>query len=275
MLDSFSATVSALETSLEALRSPRTDSYSYIECVRSIWSLHDETVNIWTHMVAAGFYSTTLLTYILYRSSRPATEPSALLVFLIGASLCFSLSAIYHTFANHSDAGFWQRMDHFGIATFIWAASSAFSIACFAKHRLTQRLYTTSVTACALVSFYQLQRDVTHWSEVSWARFSTHALYGALASLPALHCASGVAHRSSRAQQQLLSSFATFVVLNTAGGVIYATGVIEQITQLQSASTTTVGTSHQVMHLFAIAGSWVFKQGIHSFYRDTEPKVER
>lgn len=226
-------------------------------------------------MVAAGYYSTAVLAYIFCRRSRSENDAPALLVFLVGAMLCFSLSAIYHTFANHSNAGFWQRMDHFGIATFIWAASSAFSIASFAKHQLMQRLYTTSVTACALVSFYQLQRDVTHWSEVSWARFSTHALYGALASLPALHCASEVAHRSSEAQRQLLNSFAAFVLLNTGGGVIYATEVIEQITRLRSISFTLVGTSHQVMHLCAMAGSWLFKQGIKSFYEKTATDKRR
>lgn len=263
---STSATVAAIERSLEALSTARINSDSYADCFGSIWSLHDETLNIWTHMVAAGFYSITALIHIIRRTTRSEPDSCAILIFLVGAMLCFAFSALYHTFANHSDAGFWQRMDHFGIATFIWAASSAFSIVCFAEHRLTQRLYTTAVTAFALVSFYQLQHDVTHWSEVSRARFTTHALYGALASLPALHSASVVPHRTSSAQQQLLRSFAAFVILNTAGGIIYATGVIEQMTKVRS---TSVGTSHQVMHLFAMVGSWVFKQGIHSFYRST------
>jgi hypothetical protein len=41
---------------LSAFQQRRPHSASYMECARSIWHLHDETINIWTHLVACAVF---------------------------------------------------------------------------------------------------------------------------------------------------------------------------------------------------------------------------
>lgn len=263
MLNVIRSVSASLIPPLESLGSPRLSSQSYLDSAYSIWSLHDETINIWSHLVAAGYHGISALVYLTScQARRVDAEAYATISFAIAATQCFSCSALYHTFSNHRNAGFWQRMDHFGISTFIWASSAAFSVLCFAERPSIRFAYTTVVTAFAMLSLWQLQQDVSHWDEISWARFTIHAIYGSLASLPALHCASSIAHQSSQAQRRLLTSFCTFVLLNSIGGVIYATEFVERITTAESRF---VGTSHQVMHIFAIVASLVFQSGIRTF----------
>lgn len=246
----------------EAIGRSRTASQSYLDCVSSIWYLHDETFNIWSHLAAAAYFTFKALRFTIRRWNTSSGAVWAALLFQLGAALCFCLSTLYHSFANHIHAGLWQRMDHFGISAFIWASSSTFVILCFADYRATQQFYTMALTALALLSLAQLRNDVTHWAEVSWARVGTHAIYGGLASLPALHCASDLTHQQSQARQQLLRSFCALILVNLVGGILYATELLEQTTQ---AYTGLVGTSHQFMHVSAIAGAWLFNEGIQTF----------
>lgn len=252
----------AATLALEALTNSRHLSHSYLDSLNSVLSLHDETINIWSHLLAATFHGYATLSKFHCQTRRYDAGSCAAGIFSTGATICFSCSALYHTFSNHSDAGFWQRMDHFGIATFIWASSACFSILCFAERPSARLAHTTVITAFALFSLWQLQQDVTHWDEISWARFTIHAIYGSLASLPALHCASDIFHQSSHAKAELLRSFGTFVLLNGIGGMIYATKLVEKITEVDPLP---LGASHQVMHFSSIGATWIFQKGIRSF----------
>ena len=257
---------------MQALRRSRPISISYSDCASSMWSLHDETINIWSHLVAACLFMHAAVQFMARHTTAVSRESCAVVLYLLGATVCFSLSAIYHTFANHRNAGIWQRMDHFGIAAFIWASSSAFSTLCFARYRATQHCYMLLLTVLAVLSLCQLGVDVTHWAEISWARVSTHAVFGSLASLPALHCACNVTRPSSKAQRRLLRSFWALVALGGIGGAIYATELLEQV---KSTEHSLVGTSHQAMHIFAVAGAWLFKGGLHSFHANMMTRNSR
>lgn len=248
---------------IEALNRSRGLSHSYVECASSIWSLHDETFNIWTHLAAATLFAVAVVRSGVSRDTAPNRAKCTNLLYLTGAVVCFSLSTLYHMFANHVYAWFWQWLDHFGIAIYIWASSLTFSILCFAGDQTTQLSYSVVVSVLALLSLFRLQEDITHWDEVSWVRVSTHAIYGGLASLPALHCARNITRSGGKAQQQLLRSFGILVLLNTVGGLLYATEVTEQIARTKIGL---VGTSHQAMHILSVAGAWTFKKGIHSFH---------
>lgn len=251
----------AATLSFEALANSRHLSHSYLDSLNSVLSFHDETINIWSHLLAAAFHGYATLSNFDWTRRYDAGSCAAF-IFSTGATICFSCSALYHTFSNHSDAGLWQRMDHFGIATFIWASSACFSMLCFAERPSTRLTHTTVVTSFALFSLWQLQQDVSHWDEISWARFTIHAIYGSLASLPALHCASDIFHQSSQAKAELLRSFGTFLLLNGIGGMIYATKLIERITEVDPLPS---GASHQVMHFSSIGATWIFRKGIQSF----------
>lgn len=101
----------------------RPASNSYRASVRSLAYLHNQTGNIYSHALAA--IATAALGIWLLRHARGAQRyPSAgaedwlvFGAFFVGAAVCCTLSALFHTFANHSRAGhgLWLRMDFLGI----------------------------------------------------------------------------------------------------------------------------------------------------------------
>ena len=96
---------------------------SYRDCFRSCSYLHNETGNIYTHLLATLWM---ILLPIIYYPYAKEHYPKAngddwtvFALFFLGGALCFGLSTAYHTVANHSQAvhDVYHRLDLLGIST--------------------------------------------------------------------------------------------------------------------------------------------------------------
>lgn len=106
----------------------RPASNSYGKSFASVGYLHNETVNIWTHMIgallalagAAGAYQ------ILGPRYESATSEDILVFscYFLGAIGCLGMSATYHTISNHShEVAVWgNKLDYLGIVFLIWGS---------------------------------------------------------------------------------------------------------------------------------------------------------
>lgn len=103
----------------------RPDSNSYRRSFASLTHLHNETVNIWSHLIGAVLFL--CIGTFLYRqvSTRyAAATDSDLLVFacfFAGAVVCLGMSATYHALSNHSpEVSRWgNKLDYSGIVFLI------------------------------------------------------------------------------------------------------------------------------------------------------------
>lgn len=92
---------------------------------RSWWYLHNETVNIYTHLIPAVVFllgEWFILQYLVGKYSRAtSTDFVVFSSFMLTATICYTFSALYHTLMNHSCAvdHFWHRLDMLGIGIFI------------------------------------------------------------------------------------------------------------------------------------------------------------
>jgi len=70
------------------------------ECLMSIFQIHNETANIWTHLIGVFFFCSYLLdNYYKYES----TPQKTMFYVSVGACItCYLLSCVYHTFNCHS-----------------------------------------------------------------------------------------------------------------------------------------------------------------------------
>lgn len=99
----------------------RPPSYSLRVSGRSLLTLHNETINIYTHLLPAILFlaSPSVILYYLHQSylTVNTTDDIILVLFALTAAVCLSFSACYHTFTNHSKSvdEFWLRMDFAGI----------------------------------------------------------------------------------------------------------------------------------------------------------------
>lgn len=107
----------------------RRTSNSYRGCFSSLFYLHNESVNIWTHLLGSVLFTTLGATafYFYERLIAPrystATWTDILVFgcFFTGAFLCLSLSATFHALCNHSPAvAKWgNKLDYTGIVCLI------------------------------------------------------------------------------------------------------------------------------------------------------------
>lgn len=103
----------------------REEFQSAAECLRSIFSLHNETVNIWSHLLpAAGFIFGQLLIQALIDHYYPEAAALDRFVFacnVAAAIVTMTLSSLYHTLMCHSEhvSSLWLRIDYVGILTLI------------------------------------------------------------------------------------------------------------------------------------------------------------
>lgn len=103
----------------------RPESFSTSACFASLTYMHNETVNIYTHMIPAivFLFAQTFILFLLHRRF-PEAKPLDYIVFsffLLSACIAMSLSFLYHTLMNHSMgiSYLWLRLDYVGILALI------------------------------------------------------------------------------------------------------------------------------------------------------------
>jgi adiponectin receptor len=94
-------------------------------CFKSMITMHNETVNIWTHMVPAFIFTFgqfVLQLLIQYNFPEATTLDRVVFATNLGcAIITMTLSCLYHTLMCHSEnvSNLWLRIDYAGILTLI------------------------------------------------------------------------------------------------------------------------------------------------------------
>ena len=99
----------------------RPASYSYFHSLASLCWLHNQTVNIYSHLIGSVVFIT--CSYWFHRElvaryeSASKTDIFVFDVFFLGAISCLALSTAFHAFANHSAEVYhvWLVCDMLGI----------------------------------------------------------------------------------------------------------------------------------------------------------------
>lgn len=100
----------------------RPASNSYLKSFQSLFYLHNESVNIHTHLLGAFLFL--FMSFTVYAFEVHAVSAADVCVFgcfFLGAVLCLGMSAIYHTISNHSPlvARQGNQLDYVGIVLLI------------------------------------------------------------------------------------------------------------------------------------------------------------
>ncbi|KAF5618250.1 hypothetical protein F25303_13066 [Fusarium sp. NRRL 25303] len=95
---------------------------NYLQVVKSLTFLHNETCNVYTHLIGAillPFFATTRFQHIYWSQyiDAPRTDFIMFSVFFCSAESCLIFSAVYHLIGSYSREveQFWHRMDLLGI----------------------------------------------------------------------------------------------------------------------------------------------------------------
>ena len=98
--------------------------FSSWACFKSMITLHNETVNIWSHLIPATIFTVgqvALQLLIHYRFPEASVLDRSVFAINVGCGItCMLLSSLYHTLMCHSEvSSLWLRIDYVGILTLI------------------------------------------------------------------------------------------------------------------------------------------------------------
>ncbi|CAH8505068.1 unnamed protein product [Schistosoma intercalatum] len=88
-------------------------------CFKSIFRVHTETGNIWTHLLGCGsFFAITIFMLIQSGALLQWQDKLVFSAFFFGATVCLGLSCLFHTLSCHSKSigRLFNRLDYTGIA---------------------------------------------------------------------------------------------------------------------------------------------------------------
>ncbi|KAI9660949.1 MAG: hypothetical protein M1821_009276 [Bathelium mastoideum] len=106
----------------------RPASGSYLDSFQSLGYLHNETVNVYSHLLGAiSVIFAAALLFSAIGERYPLADADDLLVlscYFTGAVACLGMSATYHLISNHSEtvAQFGNKLDYLGIVSLIWGS---------------------------------------------------------------------------------------------------------------------------------------------------------
>jgi adiponectin receptor len=189
----------------------RPQSNSYIKSYKSLGYLHNETVNIYTHLL--GAISAFISSIILYRVLEPrydtATKEDVWVFscFFLGAIACLGMSATFHTINNHSHevAKWGNQLDYAGIVFLIWGSFIPVLYYGFQEDQELMKTYWAMVSKTILYKHHVLGADSSsdhdsssmyrsciHTSEISHAsappvsraHVRLHGLVGCISHVP-------------------------------------------------------------------------------------------
>ena len=98
---------------------------SFSRCFGSMFRMHTETWNIWTHLFGVVMFCVLALCVYVFGMSKisllPWHEQLIIGAFFLGAIMCLSFSFLFHTVSNHSEdvAHLFSRLDYSGITALI------------------------------------------------------------------------------------------------------------------------------------------------------------
>ena len=202
---------------------------SATECLKSMFRIHTETGNIWTHLIA--LYVFIMMTIALYthpplmdtfHADMPLSDKLIFLCFLVSAMLCFLFSTLYHTMACHSERvlKIFVRLDYVGIVLLIIGSSVTwlyYGFYCQYYHKVA---YMIAIALPAIPTFIMIMTNRFSKPEYRAMRFSVFASLALVCAAPLLHSTiqNGIGHAIERGG---FNQTLAMAALNLLGALLY------------------------------------------------------
>ncbi|KAJ3547772.1 hypothetical protein NM208_g1348 [Fusarium decemcellulare] len=240
----------------------RPASYSYLKSMASIFEVHNETANIWSHLLGSAHFIVVLYSFATLPKVSRLADTLAVALYQLCVAVCFFLSTIYHTFCDHSLPmyRFGNTLDHLGIVLVMWStgiSTAHFTFSC-SQHSTLRNIYMTasslSAIACAVFTLQPKFRTPAF-------RLVRALAYGLLAIclfLPVIHgCMTFGLERLSDVMH--IESLLLLIVIQSTGAAVYAARVPKR---WFPGAFDILGQSHTLMHVLVYMGALVRLAGL-------------
>ena len=240
---------------------------SFTGCFKSMFRMHTETWNIWTHFLGFVFFVMLCLGIYVYGDyitylfedidvyQLPATEQAMLFCFFLAAMICLSCSAMFHLFSNHSKtvSYIFSCLDYSGIAILITGSSIPayyYGFYCQTISRYVHMAISGALCiACVVLSLW----DKFSARAYRPLRFTTFVLFGVYGAIPTLQIAIGEGIEKQHIVQAL-TGILMMGGLYLLGALLYVLRFPERIFP---GKFNTWASSHQIFHVCVVCAALV------------------
>ncbi|KAF9328808.1 hypothetical protein BG006_008083 [Podila minutissima] len=242
----------------------RRETFSYRKSLASLGYLHNESVNIWSHLLGAlAFVIISPIAYfrvIGVLDTVQWTDIGVFYAFIAGAIICLSMSASFHTFCCHSEdvSGQWNRCDYVGIVFLIVGSFYPAIFYIFYCHKTWQIMYISLISAFGGATIIVVLQPRFRTPQFRWVRSGLFLALGLSALFPVIH---GIILYGFNMAQQAVALNYIFCVgaAYVFGALIYGSRVPEcffpgKFDHFMS--------SHQIFHICVLIGCAVHFAGI-------------
>jgi adiponectin receptor len=222
---------------------------SAVECIKSVFMLHTETWNIWTHFIGA-IGSLVLCIYFLLFIAQDWQHCLAFAVFFVGAVFCMGVSATYHAFICHSEAicKLLAKLDYVGVIVLIVTSYIPWLHFAFYCNTSVKLGYIFILLLLGALCISVVVKDEFREPSYRWIRFGLFCCLGLAGLIPGIH---SVLFHDLLEVVSFPIWLICMAVLYIIGGLAYAVRVPERLWPgkfdiwLQS---------HQIMHVCVVGG---------------------
>ncbi|KAF2179929.1 HlyIII-domain-containing protein [Zopfia rhizophila CBS 207.26] len=238
-------------------------------CLQSLAYLHNETVNIYSHLIPAamaflGNYF--LARYFSWHFPRASWADQLVFhVYLTTSVICFGISSTYHTLLCHSAyySDLWGRLDYVAIVFQILGSFiSGIYIGFYCEPNL-QKIYWSMIGTLGLLTGFVVVHPRLQSKKWRTLRLSAFVATGLSAFAPIIHAASMFLYEQLDKQAGLRYYYLEGLAI-LIGVVFYATHFPES---WKPGKFDVWGASHQIFHSFIVLGILVHFYGILAAFR--------
>ncbi|KAL1927949.1 hypothetical protein VTP01DRAFT_3354 [Rhizomucor pusillus] len=231
----------------------RAPTNSYVRCAQSLFYLHNESVNIWSHLLGFIAFCGLGIHFLWsqpFADSLKVSDYVYFVAFIFGALVCLGFSSSFHCFSCHSEpvAARWNRCDYAGITTLIVGSFYPLLYYGFHCHPILHIFYLVVITVLGGVTaaFVLLKRFRT--PAYRWMRTGLFLALGLFGAVPTLHGIFLYGWKSSL-QTISLGYLVLMAVAYVTGALIYGHRVPER---WYPGSFNIWMASHQIFHIFVL-----------------------
>ncbi|XP_044762759.1 adiponectin receptor protein isoform X3 [Coccinella septempunctata] len=234
---------------------------SFRACFKSIFRIHTETANIWTHLLGCVAFIG-LATYFLLSPPIEVEFEEKLIfsLFFLGAILCLGLSTLFHTVCCHSQSilNVFSKLDYCGISILIMGSFVPWLYYGFYCHFRPKLVYTTVTCAMGIATMVVSLWDEFSRSEWRHVRAGLFVLFGLSGVVPAIHFGM-LEGWFTNIFQKSLESMLLMGLCYIVGTMLYALRVPERF---YPGKFDIWLHSHQIFHVFVVSGALLHYKGL-------------
>jgi adiponectin receptor len=230
---------------------------SKVDCVRSMFGISNELVNIWSH--AIGLMIVLAIAFYFYPTSvnfsvSTKTDVFIAAVFFFAACKCLVCSTMWHTMNSVADQTLMERfacVDYTGISLLIAASIVTTEYTAFYCEPVSRWIYMTATATLGLGGVILPWHPTFNRSDMAWTRVAFYVTLGATGFAPVLQLNMT---RGSAWAWEFYAPITKSITVYLVGAFVYASRVPER---WYPGAFDYIGGSHNLWH-FAVLGGILF-----------------